>query len=156
MSCFSKAQKGKKYELSLKIILDATNIILGRLASIAAKKALLGEAVDIINCENAIITGNKKRTFDDYLYKLEMGSKSKGPFVYRRPDAFVKRAIRGMLQYKKENGRKAFDRIKCHIGVPDSLKGKNSEELKGMDISKLSVMKYTTVKEVCKKLGAKI
>ena len=36
--------------------IDATNLILGRLASYAAKKAQLGENVDIINCEAAVIT----------------------------------------------------------------------------------------------------
>ena len=46
------------------MIIDATNIILGRLASFAAKHALLGETIEIINCENAVITGNKKRTLE--------------------------------------------------------------------------------------------
>ena len=45
------------------MLIDSKNIILGRLASFAAKHALLGENVDIVNCESAVITGNKKRTF---------------------------------------------------------------------------------------------
>lgn len=138
------------------MIIDATNLILGRLSSVAVKKALLGENVDIINCENAVITGNRKRTVEDYKERMYKGSKTRGPFTCRRPDMFVKRTIRGMLQYKKENGKKAFKRIKCYIGVPDNLKDKRSEQLKKMDISKLTVMKYTTVKDICKMMGGKL
>ncbi len=136
--------------------IDATNIILGRLASYAAKKALLGENVEIINCENAVITGNKKRTLRDYKDKLHMGSRTRGPFTRKRPDMFVKRAVRGMLPYRKENGKKAFKRIKCYIGVPDNLKDKKPEQLKKMALSKLTVVKYTTVKEVCRTLGVRL
>jgi len=138
------------------MIIDATNLILGRLASYAAKSALLGENVNIINCEKAVVTGNKKRTLKDYKEKLHKGSKTRGPFTRRRPDRFVKRAIRGMLPYKKENGKKALKKIKCSIGVPDQFKDKKIEQLKKMDLSKLSVMKYITVKEICNTLGGKV
>jgi len=104
------------------MLIDSKNIILGRLASFAAKHALLGENVDIVNCERAVITGNKKRTLRDYNERLDRGSKAKGPFVNKRPDMFVKRVIRGMLPYRKENGKKALKRIKCYIGVPDNFK----------------------------------
>ena len=137
------------------MIIDATNIILGRLASFTAKKALLGENVEIINCENAVISGNRKTTLKTHKERLHRGSKTRGPFTYRRADMFVKRVIRGMLPYKKESGKKALKRIKCYIRVPDQFKNKKSEQLKGMDLSKLTVVKYVTVKEVCKSLGGK-
>lgn len=129
---------------------------MGRLASFAAKQAQLGETVEIINCEKAIITGNKYTTFDDHKVKLKRGSKSTGPFTNRTADRFVKRAIRGMLNYKRENGMKSFKRIKCYIGVPESFKDKKPEALKKMDITKLSILKYTTVKDVCKIIGGKL
>ncbi len=138
------------------MIIDAKNLILGRLASYAAKQALLGESIDIINCENAIITGNKKRTLKDYKEKLHRGSKTRGPFACRRPDMFVKRTIRGMLPYRKENGKKALKRIKCYIGVPDQFKDKKVEKLEKMDVVKLSVAKYINVKEICRMMGGKI
>jgi len=137
------------------MIIDATNIILGRLASFAAKKALLGENVEIINCQNAVISGNKKTTLKAHKERLQRGSKTRGPFTYRRADMFVKRTIRGMLSYKKENGKKALKRIKCYIRVPNQFKDKKTEQLKGMDLSKLSVMKYVSVKEICKSIGGK-
>ena len=138
------------------IVIDATNTILGRLASFAAKQALLGETVEIINSGNAVITGNKKRTLKDQLDKMERGSRTRGPFTYRRTDMFVKRTIRGMIPYNKENGKKAFKRIRCYVGVPDKLKDAKLQDLKGMTISKLSIIKYTTVKEICNVIGGKV
>ena len=43
----------------MKTVIDATDLIVGRLASHVAKKALLGEEFVIINSEKAILTGNK-------------------------------------------------------------------------------------------------
>ena len=36
-----------------KIVIDATNLILGRMGTYAAKKALTGSTIDIINCEQS-------------------------------------------------------------------------------------------------------
>ena len=47
-------------------VIDATDLILGRLSSIIAKKALLGEKIDIINSENAVITGKKEFILRNY------------------------------------------------------------------------------------------
>ena len=138
------------------IVIDATNMILGRIASFAAKQALLGETVEIINSGKAIVTGNKKRTFKDQLEKLERGSSTRGPFTFKRTDRFVKRVIRGMLPYNKENGKKAVKRIRCYVGVPDKLKDAKPHNLKGMALSKLTVVKYTTVKEICNVIGGKV
>ncbi len=43
-----------------KIIINAENGSFGRVASFAAKQALLGNEVTVVNSEKAIITGNKK------------------------------------------------------------------------------------------------
>lgn len=137
------------------MIIDAKNLILGRLASYAAHNAQLGENVSIINCEAAVITGNKKTTLLDYKEKMQRGSRTTGPFTPKRADRFVKKAIRGMLPYKKENGRKSLNRIRCYIGTPENLKEK-PEQLKDMALSKLTVVKYITVKEVCKSVGGKV
>jgi len=138
------------------MILDANKMILGRLGTYAAKKALLGEKIDIINCENCMITGNKKKIFEAYKKSFKRGIPSKGPFFYKMPDRFVKRSIRGMLPYKKERGRKAFDNIKCHIGVPENLKDQKLEALKEATIEKLPNLKYISVKEICNQMGANL
>ena len=100
------------------MIINAENLILGRMASKIAKKALLGEKIDIINCEKAVIIGNKKDIQERYKKRREIRTPRWGPHFPRHPEKFVKRAIRGMLPYKQEKGRKAFERVKCYQGVP--------------------------------------
>jgi large subunit ribosomal protein L13 len=46
--------------ISGQIVIDATDLILGRMASTVAKLVLKGERVIIINAEKALISGNKK------------------------------------------------------------------------------------------------
>ena len=137
------------------MIIDANNLILGRMASFVAKKALLGEKVDIINAEEAVITGNRKWILAHNVQKRDRGIPLKGPYMQKSPDRFVRRAIRGMLPYKKEKGRSAYSRIKCYIGVPDDLKEKKAETVESANIIKLPNVKFIKVKELCKLLGAK-
>ena len=66
------------------IIIDGKNAILGRIASYAAKEALKGEEIVIVNCENVIITGSKQDVKEDYLEKRgRVGSAQKGPKISR-------------------------------------------------------------------------
>lgn len=136
------------------MIIDAKDQILGRVASFAAKNALLGKNVDIINCEKAVITGSKFDVLRKYGLRKEIGQPTKGPFFSRRPDLFVRRVVRGMLPYKKYRGKKAYSKVKCYIGSPENLKGE-SVELEKAHISKLPSLKYVYVDELCKLLGVR-
>ena len=133
------------------MIVDAEEAILGRLAAKIAKELLKGEDITIINSEKAIITGNPDAIIERFFLKREKGDPNKGPFYPRQPDKLLKRTIRGMLPYKKDRGGKALRRLKVFIGNPDNLKGekisKTEEDIK---------CKYLTLKDLCKKLGAKI
>jgi len=128
-------------------VIDGKNAVLGRLASYAAKESLKGEEIAIINCEQAIITGNKKFIQGDFQEKRErVGSGQRGPKISRTSEKIVKRAIRGMLpDHRLGRGKEAFQRIKCYVGVPpefkDSKKITYNEEYK---------LKYITVKELAK------
>jgi len=137
------------------MIIDATNMILGRLATKVAKLALLGNEIVIINCEKAVISGKKKSIFKNYNIRKQRGIHTKGPFLPRMPDRFVKRTIRGMLPYKKPRGRDAFKRIKCFSGVPAEFNDKEKITFNELHYDKLPNLKFVTVKEVCKNLGAK-
>ena len=106
------------------MIINAENLILGRLSTIAAKKALLGESIDLVNVEKAVIIGTKKNILDKYKTRRERGETLHGPYFPRTPDRLVRRTIRGMLPYKQEKGRLAFKRVKCHVGIPEDLKDK--------------------------------
>lgn len=138
------------------MIIDATNLILGRLATFAAKKSLQGEPVDIINAEKAFITGDKKKVLAAQKTRTNRGSPLTGPYIPRQPDRFVKRTIRGMLPYKQPRGDKAFKSIKCYTGVPAEFQDKKAETIPSANISKLSTTRYISIKDICTYLGGKI
>lgn len=135
------------------MIINAENLILGRVAALAAKQSLIGEEVSIVNCEKAVITGNKKSIIKHYLSRLRLGQPQQGPFVHRRPDMFVRRTIRGMLPRKQPKGRAALARVKCYLGTPSNLEGKSTKpkEAISSNIRKARI----TVGELCMHLGAK-
>ena len=139
------------------LIIDATDSIAGRLASHIAKQVLNGNNVAVVNSEKAVITGNKEVAIERYRYRRsETGRPQKGPFIYRSPDRFLKRIIRGMLPYKKARGSAAFKNIKCYRGVPAEFKDKKAQTIKAVNVSKLGVIKYVTIHDICKSLGGKV
>jgi large subunit ribosomal protein L13 len=133
------------------MIIDGENTIFGRLATVAAKKALLGEKVDIVNCEKIVFTGKKEIILAKYDRIKKMGGPIKGPFVSINPEKFVKRIIRGMLPYKQEKGREAFERIMCYKGVPSQFSSANLEKVSQKEIRVNTI----TVAEVCNFIGGK-
>lgn len=130
------------------IIVNADRMILGRLASYVAKKSLIGEQIIVVNCEKAVISGSKSVVIRRYNEKFERGAPLKGPYYPRMPDRLVRRAIRDMLPYKFERGRKAFERIKCYISVPEEYKNRKMEKVDGADIAKTKSLKYVEVGEI--------
>ena len=107
-------------------IIDGKNAVLGRLASYAAKEALKGEEISILNCEQIIITGSKKdikKNFEEKRKKI--GSGQQGPKHSRLAEKIVRRAIRGMIpNYRYGRGKIAYQKIKCYVGTPDAFKDK--------------------------------
>ncbi len=135
-------------------IYDGEGAILGRLASIVAKDLLLGEEVRVVNCEKVIISGNKATTYAHEKQRLERkGYPLKSVKVFRVPDRFVRKSIRGMLPWKFARGKEAFRRVMCYCGVPSDL-SKGLIKIKE-NKSKLPTLNYMTVGEVCKQLGGK-
>ena len=61
-----------------------------------------------------------------------------------------------MLPYKKAKGKAAFKNIMCHIGVPEKFKDQKFITIKGADVSKLPNLKYMSINDICKLLGAKL
>jgi len=135
------------------MIIDAKDLIMGRLSTVVAKKALLGENVDVINSEEAVITGKKKDIMAKYFQRQQRGQPRWGPFQPLQEDRFLRRVIRSMLPYKQEKGLSAFKRIKCHIGVPENLKEKKAETIEAAHLKKVKHLKFMKVKEICRLLG---
>ena len=130
------------------IILDAENAIMGRLSAYAAKQALLGNKISIVNSEKTIISGSKSDVVERYFGQRNRGTPFKGPFIPRMPDRFLKRALRGMLPYKSGRGKEAYANIKCYISIPDSFKDKKITVFEKAHAKNRNLLKYTTVQEV--------
>lgn len=135
-------------------VYDATGCVLGRLASAAAQTILDGEELRIVNCEKAIVTGDRDDVLERYHDKYHRGTQRKGPFFPRVPDRLVKRTVRGMVPYDKPRGSEAFDRLRCYIGVPDELADAELEVPE--DAKPKSVSPHVEVGEISRHLGAKV
>jgi large subunit ribosomal protein L13 len=107
-------------------IIDASGARLGRLASYVAKEALKGEEFAILNCEEIIISGNKKQIKEKFDKKRRMiGSGQRGPKHPKPSHMIVKRTIRGMLpEHRFGRGREVFKKIKCYNKIPAEFKDK--------------------------------
>ena len=134
-----------------KIVYDGKDAVFGRLASVVTKDLLKGYFVDIINCEEIIISGRKELFVEKIRAKREMGrgSSLKGPKYIRVEDRLVKRMIRGMLPRDRAKGREAFKRLKCYVGNEDLTE----EGLKNVKKFKhTKPRRYSTIKEIMRKM----
>ena len=128
-------------------IIDGKGAILGRLASYVAKEALKGEEMIVLNCEEILISGNKKTTKDRFEQRRgRVGSGQKGPKLGKTSEKMVKRSIRGMLpDHRMGRGRAAFKRIKCYNKIPSEF-----EDKKKILAGKEKPIKCSKVKEFAK------
>jgi len=136
-------------------IIDASNLILGRMASYVAKKALNGNRVIVLNAERAVISGTKERVVARAKQKLKtrtLGNLEKSPTHPRKPDGYVRRVIRGMLPWKKPHGKDAFHRVIVYTGTPDEYKDRPGKTITDAAASKLRVP-YITVARLSEEIG---
>ncbi len=136
------------------ILIDASNHVLGRIASIAAKQALEGRKIVVVNAEKAVIAGRKQRILEDAQRKLRTrthASQEKAPVHPRRPDMYFRRVIRGMIPCEKPRGKAAFRNVKVFIGVPDEYANKPLQRFRDADASKLRC-RYVTVDEFSREI----
>jgi len=137
------------------MIIDASNLLLGRMATYIAKQALLGEKIDIINCEQALISGKKSMVISKYKKKKAQGEHGHGPFFNSMPDRLVRRTIRGMLPYKTSRGKEAYKRVMCYIGVPDEFKESKILSIPEANHDKLPILSTVRIGYICSQIGGK-
>ncbi len=138
------------------ILINGEDLIVGRVATVAAKQALLGNEVIIVNCEKMFVTGSKTYLTAESHRRRVQGTWSKGPFFYRMPDRYVRRIIRGMIPYKTARGNAAYKRIMCHIGVPEEYKNEKMITIAAAAVQKIPNLKYVRVAEIARQMGAKV
>ncbi len=126
------------------IVVDGKGAVLGRLASFVAKETLKGKEISIINCNQVIITGNKRMIEKEFTEKRSrIGSSQKGPKHHANSEKIVKRTIRGMLPNHREGrGKEALKKIKCYVGIPKEL-----GEIKPITLKTGRKMKTSEVRE---------
>ncbi|MGZ4901550.1 MAG: 50S ribosomal protein L13 [Halobacteriota archaeon] len=136
-------------------IIDATGLIVGRLASTVAHRLLSGEEINIINAEKAIVSGSQEASLSKYQVMRSKGSKERGPYYPKRADMILRRTIRGMLPYKKARGRAALANLRVYMGVPIQFSGAEAETLEHAHKSRLSTIKMIELRSIAQQLGAK-
>ncbi len=112
------------------VIIDATDVVLGRLASHAAtilrgkNKATytphmdMGDFVIIVNADKVVLTGNKaaqKKAYRHSGYPGGLSATTYTDLLEKNPERAVEKAIRGMLP-KTSLGRDQFRKLKVYSG----------------------------------------
>jgi large subunit ribosomal protein L13 len=135
-------------------VIDASGLILGRMASIIAKRLLLGESIIVVNAEKAVMSGRRLSRVRDARKFLEIGHPGKGPFHPRRPDQIIRRSVRGMLPRRLPKGQMALRRLKIFLGMPEEFKTLTLQSIPEANASRLKCP-YVTVGEFAKEIGYK-
>ncbi|MCL7398235.1 MAG: 50S ribosomal protein L13 [Thaumarchaeota archaeon] len=149
------------YAQEEEIVVDATNLKLGRMASYIAKNLMQGKRVTVVNAEKAIVTGNKKAILERYLMLLGRSQKRSihRPSVWypRTPNKLVWYTIVRMLPKKKAKGKMAMHRLKVYVGVPEKYKNAtltSFEEAKLTSTRNRSgkLIRYMTIEQISREL----
>ncbi|KXB05575.1 50S ribosomal protein L13 [candidate division MSBL1 archaeon SCGC-AAA382A13] len=137
------------------MIIDATDLVLGRVASRIAKELLNGSEVIIVNADKAVISGERKSTLSQYDAWTKVRSlvdPTQGPFHPKRPGDLFRRTVRGMLPMKKAKGKEAFKRLKTHSGVPSKYENEEMETFPKANIKQLGTRRFIRLGELSKHL----
>jgi len=109
-----KAKKSNNEDERQEIVIDASDAVLGRVASYAAKQSLLGKRI-IIN---------------EYNIARRRGGRSlNGPHFPKNSERIMKRTVRGMLSYTQQRGLDALKRIICYCNIPKEYESSNKISL---------------------------
>jgi len=118
------------------LVVDVSNQVAGRVASVIAKQLLQGENVVVINAEKAVLSGSRATVvlaWKDRLGLRTATSPWKGPFHAREPQKILHRIIRGMIPWNRTGGHLAMKRLRVYIGTPEGLTIKRRLDLHGYE-----------------------
>jgi len=124
------------------------------MASIVAKRLLLGETIVIVNSEKAALSGKRLSRVKEARAFLDIGHPKKGPFHPRRPDQIVHKTVEGMLPHRQPRGETALRRLRVFLGVPVELKDASFQTIPEAHVNRLKCP-YVTVGELAKEIGYK-
>jgi|ECHnycMinimDraft_1075156.scaffolds.fasta_scaffold00071_22 large subunit ribosomal protein L13 len=138
-----------------RLVVDGADQILGRLASIVAKKLMGGQRVVIVNAEKIVVSGPKNRVIQGYKLMFRLRTMynplKQGVRRPRDPIRLVRKAVKGMLPKNRES-KEMMRRLKVYVGLPRHLEG-----VKGVKFNQASKERlrgeYLTLGELAKELG---
>lgn len=137
------------------VVVDASGLVLGRAASVIAKRLLKGEHIVVVNAEQSVVVGERSMVLETYRADRARGSKRTGPHFPRYPDRIFRRTVRGMLPHLKSRGKAALDRLQVHIGIPPEFEGRGRETI-GVAQARPALRRPITLGEISRFLGARV
>ncbi|PIN82848.1 50S ribosomal protein L13, partial [Candidatus Micrarchaeota archaeon CG11_big_fil_rev_8_21_14_0_20_47_5] len=146
-------QKNQKAESEM-VVIDAKDVILGRMCAKAAKLLLLGKTVSMVNAEQAAMSGKLFVAKEKYLHRLTQKHKAdpnRSPKWPKEPAMLVKRILRGMLPYRSQRGRDAYKRLRIYEGVPPELE--NAKKIRYDDFDASRQDRRFSILSLCRELG---
>lgn len=138
----------------VRTVIDASGLVLGRMASTVAKRLLSGELIVIVNAEKAVLSGKRLSRLKEAKAFLDIGHPKKGPFHPRRPDQLVRKTVRGMLPRRQPKGKSALKGLRVFLGVPPRFKDTPFQTIQHAHASKLKCS-YMTVGDFAEDIGYK-
>jgi len=136
-------------------VVDASGLVLGRAASLIAKRLLQGETIVVVNAEKSVVIGGRTQILANYTAARARGSVRSGPHFPRYPDRIFRRTVRGMLPHLKTRGKVAFHRLEVHIGVPEQWKAATPQTLEGAK-ARPALRPPLTLEDISRLLGARL
>lgn len=134
-----------------KLTIDGKGLILGRAGTFIAQRLLRGDEVTLLNAAEMVVTGKRSSVLSEERARRDTGSNiGKGPFYQRRPQAYVRRVVRGMLP-TNARGEAAIARLKVFSGVVAGAKADTT--IDGASVDKLPNSRYVTVGRITKAMG---
>jgi large subunit ribosomal protein L13 len=136
-------------------VVDASGLVLGRAASLIAKRLLRGERIVVVNAEKSVVVGSRVSVLEHYRAARARGSVRSGPHFPRYPDRIFRRTVRGMLPHLKTRGRQALDRLEVHMGRPAPYTDAEAQSLEPAK-ARPALARPLTLEEITRLLGARI
>lgn len=138
-------------------VFDFKDLILGRAATVVAKRLMNGESVEIVNAEKAVIKGPRSYKVERFKIRVDasvVGNPHFGPKYSRRADEIVWRAVRGMLPNTTQSRKPKLEKLRVHIGVPKKLEKEKMETIERAQNREKKNFLY--IKDLSEELGLKV
>ena len=135
-----------------KITIDGKGMILGRTTTYIAQRLLRGDEVVLLNASQMVVSGKRESVLREEQDLRDTGSNLKGPYYQRRPQAFVKRTVKGMLP-KNKRGEEALKRLRVFNTTPEGMTADTTVE--GASVTKLPNARFVTIERITKAMGGR-